>query len=236
MILGVIPARGGSKRLPGKHLLPLGGRPVIRWTIEAALQSKALSRLVVSTNDPAVAECARDADVEVLDRPDHLAGDFVPDLPVMWHALLWAASQGREPAALVWLRPTYPFRTHEDIRAAILLWTESGATAVRGVTRARHHPWKCYRETPDGLVPYVRHEDREAAGPDLGGHALDPVWAAAGAVDVLSATTVLGGSTEGSRCVPYILPPERALDLDTAYDYEVAGALALATRTLTVAS
>jgi len=131
-VLGVITARGGSKGIPGKNLKLLGGRPLIAYTIDAARQSGALDRLILSTDDPAIAEVGRSMGCEVpFIRPADLALDQTPHLPVMQHAVEWlAANDGYRPDLVLILQPTSPLRRAEHVREAVSLAQTSGADSV----------------------------------------------------------------------------------------------------------
>ena len=111
-VLGVIPARGGSKSIPGKNIAPLLGRPLIAYTCEAAIGSKLMSRVIVSTNDRDIAEAAEKCGVEALFlRPEALSQDETPSLPVVQHAVEWLAENEEYRAdAVMILQPTSPLR------------------------------------------------------------------------------------------------------------------------------
>ena len=128
-IVCIITARGGSKSIPRKNVLPLGGKPVIAWSIEAALQSPSVSRVIVSTDDEEIAEVSREWGAEVpFMRPAELAGDDTPHLAVMLHAIRWLESdQGTLPEFILLLQPTSPLRTSEDIEAAVRIAVEQNA-------------------------------------------------------------------------------------------------------------
>ena len=134
-ILGVITARGGSKRLPGKNIRPLGGKPLIAWTAEAALESRFIKRVLLSTDDPQIAEVVQKWGVEVpFIRPASLAQDDTPHIPVLEHAIHWLKeNQGACPDYLFILQPTSPLRTAEDIDSAIEIAIQKNADAVIGV-------------------------------------------------------------------------------------------------------
>jgi CMP-N,N'-diacetyllegionaminic acid synthase len=131
-VAGLIPARGGSKGIQRKNLAPVGGKPLLRWTVEAALAAQALERVVVSTDDDEIAAAA--ADCEVLRRPAALAADETPMLEVVLHALdsLEAAD------AVCLLQPTSPLRRPEHVDAAVALLRESGADGVVSVVEVPH--------------------------------------------------------------------------------------------------
>jgi len=117
--LAVIPARGGSKRVPGKNLKNLGGKPLVLWTVEAAQQAREIDRLVVSTEDPEIGMVCRNAGAEVLRRPSSLALDHIWSAPVVKHALETVALEGYHPEWVCLLHPTSPFRTGADIDACL---------------------------------------------------------------------------------------------------------------------
>ncbi|MDZ4296347.1 MAG: acylneuraminate cytidylyltransferase family protein [Patescibacteria group bacterium] len=144
-ILGVIPARGGSKSVPRKNIRDLGGKPLIAWTIEAAHEAAVLERLIVSTDDPEIAMISRRWEVEVpFLRPKELARDDTPALSVLQHAVEHLRTKERyEPEAIMLLQPTAPLRTAAHIREAVSLFTSSGADSVVSVV-----------EIPGHLSPY----------------------------------------------------------------------------------
>lgn len=136
-VLGVIPARGGSKGLPGKNTKDLCGKPLIAWSILAGLQSKVVSRLVVSTDSEEIAKVARNygADVPFM-RPAELARDDSPSAGVILHALDYFKTAGEEFDFVMMIEPTSPLRTAEDLdRAMEVLWKEKDADAIVGVAR-----------------------------------------------------------------------------------------------------
>jgi CMP-N,N'-diacetyllegionaminic acid synthase len=135
LTLAVIPARGRSRGLPGKHLRLIGGEPMIARTIRAALDAKRIDRVVVSTDDPAIAGAARDAGAEVpYLRPDELAADETPTFPVIDHAVRAVESDGEAVSVVVTLQPTSPLRTAEQIDAAIALLDPPRVRSVVSVT------------------------------------------------------------------------------------------------------
>ena len=150
----MITARGGSKGIPGKNLKPLAGKPLLAYTIDAARASGSLDRVIVSTDDEAIAECARALGCDVpFQRPAELAQDDTPHLPVMQHAVQWlAAEQAYRPDAVVILQPTSPLRRGEDIRNAITMLSHSDADSVVSVSEVPAHvnPMRMLRVDADG--------------------------------------------------------------------------------------
>ncbi|HET9913914.1 MAG TPA: acylneuraminate cytidylyltransferase family protein, partial [Anaerolineales bacterium] len=144
-IIGLIPARGGSKTIPHKNIKPLVGKPLIAWTIEAAKKCRALSRVIVSTDDAQIAEVAQQWGAEVpFLRPAELAGDATSSLAVVLHLIQWLKKHdGAVPEYILLLQPTSPFRTTEDLDAAIELAETRKVNAVVSVCETDAHPFLC---------------------------------------------------------------------------------------------
>jgi len=134
-VLAVIPARGGSKSIPRKNIEPFGGHPLLAYSIAAGLQARSVSRVIVSTEDPEIAERAVQYGAEIpFLRPTELAQDDTPDLPVFRHALGWLAEhESYHPGIVVQLRPTSPVRPRNCVdRAVEILVNSPEADSVRG--------------------------------------------------------------------------------------------------------
>jgi len=214
-VLGLIPARGGSKAVPRKNLRELAGKPVLAWTVDAALACPSLDRVVVSTDDDEIADVARACGADVpFARPAELANDDTPDLPVYRHAL---ETLGEEFDVVAWLRPTAPLRTADDIAAAVLLLEEAGADCVRPVCQAEHSPYWMGRVEDGRLVPLLDHVPAQR-------QLLPPVYRLNGAVDAVRCAAV-GAELFGGDVRAYVMPRERSVDLDTELDFLLAEAL-----------
>ena len=136
--VAVIPARGGSKRLPGKNVRNLGGKPLIAWTVEAALSSGCFKRVVVSTDDDLIAATAKDAGAEIpFVRPNKLASDTATSMDVVLHAL----DQLGWPDSFAMLQPTSPLRTSTHIKEATSKFAASGADALISVSVGSPASW-----------------------------------------------------------------------------------------------
>jgi CMP-N-acetylneuraminic acid synthetase len=148
-IVGLVPARGGSKAIPGKNLAPVAGKPLIAWTIEAARAGERLTRVAVSTDSDEIADAARGLGAEVLARPPELAADDTPMLDVIVHALSALPAD-----VLVLLQPTSPLRRAEHVDGAIDLLLETGADAVVSVVEVPHAflPASLMREEEGGQL------------------------------------------------------------------------------------
>ena len=219
--VGVITARGGSKSIPKKNTAPIGGKPLIAWTIEAALRSSALSRVIVSTDDTEIAEVARQWGAEVpFLRPAELARDDSPHIPVVVHAVEWLEShEDTRPDYILLLQPTSPLRSTEDIDNAIRLALEKDADSVVSVCQALSHPYLTKRITANGhledFVPkpegYLRRQ------------ALPPAYFVNGAIYLVQRDVLIEKQTfYTERTYAYVMPPERSLDIDTPWDLYLA--------------
>jgi CMP-N-acetylneuraminic acid synthetase len=223
--VGIIPARGGSKGIPRKNIVDLGGKPLIAWSIEAARAANSMHRVLVSTDDEEIAEVARGFGAEVpFLRPAELARDDSSDWDVFLHAVEWLHSRdGKYPELVVWLRPTAPLRTVEDIEACLVEAKASGAAAVRTLVEATTHPYWCMaldqgrvRPFLDGvdLTKYHRRQD------------LPPAFNLAGSVEVIrTRDAVANGELYGGEVRGIVVPRRRAIDIDSPFDLEVARAL-----------
>ena len=142
-IVGVIPARSGSKGIPNKNIKPLAGRPLIYYTIQAGLESRLLNRLLVSTDSPEIEDIAKGYGAEVpFLRPAELAQDDTPRLPVVQHAARYLEkTEGYKPDIMVTLQPTSPLRRAEHIDAAIDMLISTKADRVLSVCEAEHSPY-----------------------------------------------------------------------------------------------
>ncbi len=219
-VLGIVTARGGSKGVPGKNLAPVGGKPLLVWTIEKAKSSAAVERLIVSTEDSVIAEVARAAGADVpFMRPQHLATDDTPHLPVIQHALAQEEARGYWPSYVVLLQPTSPLIMAGDIAAGVRLAKERGADAVISVTRFHGHPSWLMRVDANGRLAPWNGNAGMAERRQMGSAAFVPN----GALYVMTADVIRRGeSWYGPSTFAYEMPPERALDIDDAWDLHLA--------------
>jgi CMP-N-acetylneuraminic acid synthetase len=219
-ILGIIPARGGSKGIPGKNLASVGGRPLIAHTFEAARASRTLTRVVLSTDSEEIAELGRAAGIEVpFLRPPALAADATPMLDVLRHAI---AALHPRPDVVVLLQPTSPFRRAEHIDAAVSLLERSGADSVVSVVAVPHQftPGSLMRLEGERLVSLTNDPvaTRRQDKPVL--YARNGPAVLVTRVPVLASARLYGGDTR-----PYEMSREDSIDIDDAFDLEMAEAL-----------
>ena len=226
-VLGVVTARGGSKGIPGKNMKRLAGQPLIWHTLQSAAASSVFDRVIVSTDDHAIANYARVNGCEVpFIRPAELAQDDTPHLPVLQHAVTWLKEQdGYRPDAVMILQPTSPLRRAEDIREAIRLLETTGADSVLTVSAVSTHvhPLRMLRVAEDGTARlYVSGapiRDRVNRRQDL-----PPAWLMNGQIYVFR-TGVLDGphsSLYGERTVALPVPAPYDTSLDDLEDWDVA--------------
>lgn len=218
-VVGIVPARGGSKSIPRKNLRPFGGHPLIAWTIAAARQALTIERVIVSTDDAEIAEVARRYGAEVpFLRPPEFALDDTPDLPVFTHALGWLATHLTRVELVVHLRPTSPLRADGLIDEGVArLRGNARADCVRAVTETTMTPYKMWRPAEGLLRPLLDDAGPEAFNAPR--QALPKVLWQTGQVDVIRAATIERGSMTGNSIAPLEVDPATAIDLDTETDW-----------------
>lgn len=219
-VLGIVPARGGSKGIPRKNLAAVGGRPLLAYTAAAALASRRLTRVVVSTDDREIAEAARSLGLEVpFLRPPELAADETPMLAVLQHALRELKQGGFSADAVVLLQPTSPLRRAEHIDRALDLLESTGADSVVSVVEVPHQysPSAVMRLEQGRLRPY-------AEGPTITRRQDKPlVYARNGpAVLAVRARVLERGALYGDDCRPLVMAAEESVDIDGPGDLAAA--------------
>ena len=227
-ILGIIPARGGSKGIPHKNLALLGGRPLLAYTADAVRESKCLTRTIVTTDDQRIAQCAQSLGLEVpFMRPSSLAGDDVPMLPVLQHAVKALETEGFMADVVVLLQPTSPLRRGEHIDAAVTWLERAGGDSVVSVVEVpnQFNPTSIMRVEEGLLKPFLegatttRRQDKPR------------VYARNGPAVLAVKASVLGeGSLYGAQTWPLVMSPADSLDIDTPWDLQLVESV-LATRT-----
>ncbi len=225
-ILGVIPARGASKGLPRKNILLLDGKPLIEYTIEAALNAGDLFyRVIVSTEDAEIADISRRAGAEVpFLRPPQLARDDTPTLLVLQHALDYV--ERNDGIVIDWimvLQPTSPLRTRTDIEAVVTLAAAGSCDTVVSVRKINNcHPYKIKKIAPEGwLVPFIDGTVEPARRQDLS----PDVYQRNGAIYLLRRDRLLESRLYGDRILPYVMPEDKSVDIDTQIDFHLAEVL-----------
>ncbi len=223
-IIAVIPARGGSQGIPRKNLVPLGGHPLVAWSIAAAQQSRWVKRVLVSTDDAEIAGVARSYGAEVpFMRPEELAGHETRDFPVFQHALEWLAHVERySPAIVVQLRPTSPLRSPGLVDAAIdKLIADDRADSVRTVTPPAQNPYKMWSISEGALTPLLSSDIVEPYNAPR--QKLPETYWQTGHIDAFRACIVREKqSLSGDRILPLIVDPRYAVDVDAPIHVVIA--------------
>lgn len=219
-ILAVIPARGGSKGVPRKNIRLLSGKPLISWTISTALKTECLNRVIVSTDDEEIADISKQSGAEVpFIRPQDFAQDETSDFPVYKHALEWLKeNENYSPDIIVWLRPTAPLRTKDDIDCAVKIFINNKLDWVRSVCKVEHHPFWMYKiEDNYSMNPFIDGIDIRSY---LRRQNLPAAYRINGAVDVTCPNVLKNESNlYYGNMKAYVMPAERSIDIDTEIDF-----------------
>lgn len=213
-VLAVIPARGGSKGLPGKNILPVNGRPLLAWSVEAGRGARHVDRVVLSSDDDVIIAAGRACGCEVpFRRPAALATDTASSLDVVLHAL--DSLPGYDVVVL--LQPTSPLRTAADIDGACATFVASGASSCVSVALADQSPHWMYRlDAGRTLVPLLAQPDLTLRRQDL-----PKVYVLNGAIYIADVAWLRRHRTfVGADTVAYVMPAARSLDIDSAADFE----------------
>lgn len=219
MKLAVIPARGGSKRIPRKNIRPFCGKPIIAWSIEAALQAECFDRVIVSTDDAEIAAVAAQRGAEVpFMRPAELSDDYSGTIPVIAHAIDWHRQQGMNPEHVCCVYATAPFVRAEDLRRGLDILLQKNGDYAFAVTRYSFPIQRAVRITAAGRVEMFHPEYFATRSQDL-----EEAWHDAGQFYWGRADAWLAGKPIfSSDSFPVILPPERVQDIDTPEDWRRA--------------
>jgi pseudaminic acid cytidylyltransferase len=216
MRLAIIPARGGSKRIPRKNIKPFGGQPILAWSIDAALQSGCFDRILVSTDDPEIAEVAKARGAEVpFVRPLELSDDHTGTIPVIAHAIGWQNAQGKQVSQACCIYATAPFVRAQDLKYGLEVLESSGADYAFSVTSYAFPIQRAVRITPEQRISMFQPEHFNTRSQDL-----EEAWHDAGQFYWGKANAWLAGLplfSEGST--PIVLPRHRVQDIDTPEDW-----------------
>jgi CMP-N,N'-diacetyllegionaminic acid synthase len=220
-MLAIIPARGGSKGLPGKNILQLQGKPLIGYSIEAALKSESVNRVIVSTDDTKIAETASRFGAEIpFLRPDELAQDDSSAIDVY----IYTIDRLREQSGIaidefMVLQPTSPLRTHQDIDQAVEIFRNKQADSVISVTESAHPPVWAKKISPEGILTeyfpeYASNKNRQE---------IETAYMPNGAIFIFRYDLLKKFRHYYSdKTYPYIMPAQRSVDIDTQLDFDFA--------------
>ncbi len=225
-ILALIPARGGSKCIPRKNIKPLAGYPLIEYSIAAALQSRLVTRTIVSTDDDEIACTAQSSGAEApFLRPAEFARDDTTDLPVFTHALGWLKkNENYQPDIVVQLRPTSPIRPPDCIdRAVQILLDHPDADSVRGIIPSGQNPYKMWQVNEQGQMTSLISLPDLPESFNAPRQSLPQTYWQTGHVDAIRIRTILEqGSLSGKVIYPLMMDPRYAIDIDTLRDWQRA--------------
>ncbi len=230
-VAAIVPARAGSKRLPGKNRVELGGRPLFQWALELALNSKRFCGVVASSDDEAILDYASHltthlSGIVALRRPECLSNDKSLAIDYVLHALENWTSLFKDipkPDALMILQPTSPFTRVEDIEKAISLLQGSQAESVVSLMELPHafHPTKA-KVLNDGIVSRWGPLEQEPNNEPMAAHELDKSYVRNGSIYLTRRSVLERGQLIGQPCLGFVMPPERSIDINDALDLELA--------------
>ena len=221
-ILALITARGGSKRIPGKNIRPLGGRPLIVWSIDVAKGIPEICDILVSTDDTTIADVARNAGALVpWLRPAELASDTATSADVALHALDWYESENGTVDGLLLLQPTSPFRSRDTVLRGIRKFRLHQQRFVVGISLAESHPMLCFQVDGEIMRPFID------GGIHLRSQDLPPAYVDNGAFYLLTPDDLRRSkSFYSDDMIPLeIEKPEESIDIDTEWDWKMAEAV-----------
>ncbi|MDF2752091.1 MAG: hypothetical protein K0S82_474 [Gaiellaceae bacterium] len=215
-VLGLVPARGGSRRVRNKNLAVLEGKTLVRRALETALAAGCFSTVALSSDDPAILAEADGLPVELVERPPELATDTALTYDVVVHALSTLDGSAFDAVAVV--QCTSPFTTPEDLAGTVDLLERTGAASAVSVSELESglHPWKLKRLEGDRLLPFIQDDEMKPS------HELPPLWIRNGSVYVSRRSVIDGGRLVSDDVRGYPMPAERSLDIDTERDLEFA--------------
>ena len=229
-ILALITARGGSKRLPGKNIRVLGGKPLIVWSIDVVTGIPDICDILVTTDDPEIAKVARHAGALVpWLRPTELAADTTTSVDVCLHALEWYENKKGKIDGLLLLQPTSPFRSRGSVLRGIDMFRTHQHRPVVGISPAESHPAWCFKVDGSTLRPFI-----EGGGLNLRYQDLPLAYAVNGAFYLIAPENLRRyKSFYSADMVPLLIEgPEESIDIDTEWDWKMAemvvGSFALA--------
>ncbi len=221
-VIAVIPARGGSKSVPGKNIRPLAGKPLIAWSIEVARQVSEIDRIIVSTDDAQIAAIGRLHRAEVYLRPAHLATDEALVIDALKHLLQTLQAEGETPEWIILLEPTCPLRTADDVRDCLNLIAQGGYDSVATFKDAELNPHRAWRLTDgvpevfiEGAIPWLPRQKLPKAY-QLNG----AVYVFRGALLAKEAKSLLVG-----KLGAVLMPRDRSQDIDDNIDFTIVEAL-----------
>lgn len=218
-ILAVIPARGGSKGLPKKNIVELEGKPLVAWSIEAAVSSKLITKTVVSSDSDEILDISKRYGADTIKRPPRLSTDSAKSESALLHVIKELKKSGEEFDYIVLLQPTSPLRGANDIDAAFEKFFQSDATALISVYETDNKILKAFKENDNGYIegisnnryPFARRQD------------LPKTYMSNGAIYIIKTSEFIRSKKLFSKkSVPFEMDEDKSLDIDTADDLNKA--------------
>lgn len=219
-VVALIPARAGSKGVPNKNVRPLGGHPLLAWSIAACRKSETIDRVIVSTDSPVYATLAQTLGAEApFLRPAEISGDRAIDYDFIMHALDWLVARGEAPDYVVHIRPTTPLRDPQLIDAAVRGFIGApGATALRSVHEMSESAYKCFEIAAGGQLKRVGSDSTALDAANNARQQFPSTYHPNGYVDVLSTSFIRkAGLIHGDHVMPFVTPS--VLEVDTEDDF-----------------
>lgn len=218
-ILVVIPARGGSKGIPGKNIKPLNGKPLIYYTIDAARSIVDDSHICVSTDDKHISDAVEHYGLKIpFKRPDYLATDTASTYDVLLHALHFYEAQGEKFDAIILLQATSPFRTGQHIKEALSLYSKDIDMVVSVKETDANPYYVCFEEDSNGMLQISKGDGHYTRRQDC-----PPVYEYNGAIYIINPESLKKNPlNKFSKRIKYVMDKEHSLDLDTMQDWLIA--------------
>lgn len=216
--IAIIPARGGSKGIPRKNIKLLVDKPLIAYTIDAAKQSKHLDYFYVSTEDDEIAQIASDYGAKIMERPNKLSHDSTSTVDVIFHLLETDEVKKFNSEIIILLQPTSPLRNTADIDTALDIFMKTDCDSVISMCKVDHSPYWCFKYEGDKFKPLFGDECLKMRRQEL-----PDVYRPNGAIYITTIKNLY--KNNGFYCdkiVPYIMPPERSIDIDEEIDFKLA--------------
>ncbi|GAB7256605.1 acylneuraminate cytidylyltransferase family protein [Polaribacter sp. OB-PA-B3] len=213
-VLAIIPARGGSKGIPMKNIINFRGKPLMQWTIEAALQSNYITDILVSSDSDEILEVAKkNKDVLLLKRPNYLAEDSTRTEPVLKHAI--TSLQNKKYDYIILLQPTSPLRDSKDIDASFKKIEKHNADSLISVCNVEHHPYKTFKLDKNGFLKGIINNDFPFSPRQI----LPETYRANGAIYIIKTKKFLEKELLiTDNTIDYQMSKLKSLDIDTKED------------------
>lgn len=216
-ICSIITARGGSKGVPKKNIKLLKEKPVIAYSIEESLKCNIIKETYVTTEDEEIAKISKEYGAKIIDRPQELSEDNSTSVDVVLHSLKYLENINEIPDFFVLLQPTSPLRTKEDIENAIRLFIENECDALISVSQIDHSSMMSFEIQNSFLIPNCDEKFLNKRRQEL-----PKFYCPNGAIYITTPTSLRNNKTFiPKKTIPYIMPKERSIDLDTEFDFKL---------------